>query len=365
MAVFTTAINEILALPGKIDPVQYAKTRNYLDGSVSRLSPYISRGVISLPFIFATIRERYALEDSMKFLQELAWREYFQRVWESKGEEIFTDLKFPQPDVMHHETPTAVIQASTGIHIIDEQIRQLYDSGYMHNHLRMYIASMVCNTGKAHWRNPSRWMYYHLLDGDIASNTLSWQWVAGSFASKKYYCNQDNINAYTKTYQSGTFLDNPYEILPKIKLPDTLRSTELFEASTAIPEIDETVHENPEKIFIYNHYQLDPNWRSDEIGLRILLLEPDHFSRFPISKKVLDFILSLADNIKGIRIFTGNWEDLCKKFPRAGFHFIRHPAFTHYRGNADQPQRLFPEVTGYYPSFSAYWKKCAKYTELL
>ena len=93
MAVFTTAINEILALPGKIDPVQYAKTRNNLDGSVSRLSPYISRGVISLPFIFATIRERYSLEDSMKFLQELTWREYFQRVWENKGEEIFKGRK--------------------------------------------------------------------------------------------------------------------------------------------------------------------------------------------------------------------------------------------------------------------------------
>ncbi|MEI2748149.1 MAG: FAD-binding domain-containing protein [Ferruginibacter sp.] len=288
MAVFTTAINEILALPGKIDPVQYAKTRNYLDGSVSRLSPYISRGVISLPFIFATIRERYSLEDSMKFLQELAWREYFQRVWESKGDEIFTDLKFPQPDVLHHETPTAVMQAEYGhpYHRCSKSVNFM-TAGYLHNHLRMYIASMVCNIGKAHWQNPSSWMYYHLLDGDIASNTLSWQWVAGSFASKKYYCNQDNINAYTKTYQKGTFLDNPYEILPKMKLPDTLRSTELFEASTAIPEIDETVHENPEKIFIYNHYQLDPNWRSEEKGMRILLLEPDHFSRFPISKKVL------------------------------------------------------------------------------
>lgn len=362
---FTTAINEIHALPGKINPVQYAKTRNYSDGSVSRLSPYISRGVISLPFIFATIRKRYSLADSMKFLQELAWREYFQQVWEYKAEEIFTDLKFPQADVLHYETPSAVIQANTGIHIIDKQIRQLYDSGYLHNHLRMYIASMVCNTGKAHWHNPSRWMYYHLLDGDIASNTLSWQWVAGSFASKKYFCNQDNINAYTKTYQSGTFLDKPYELLPHTKLPDTLRSTELFEASTRLPEVTDTINEPVEKIFIYNHYQLDPNWRSDEKGMRILLLEPDHFIKFPISNKVLDFSLALAANINGIRVFTGSWEDLCKKFPLAVFHYIRHPAFTHYCGIADEPQRLFPEVNGYYPSFSAYWKKCSKYIDLL
>mgnify|MGYP006195700273 CR=1 FL=1 len=60
----------------------------------------------------------------------------------------------------------------------------------------MYLAAMVCNNAKSHWLTPARWMYYHLLDGDLASNALSWQWVAGTFSHKKYIANQQNINKY-------------------------------------------------------------------------------------------------------------------------------------------------------------------------
>ncbi|MEO5685193.1 MAG: FAD-binding domain-containing protein [Chitinophagaceae bacterium] len=65
--------------------------------------------------------------------------------------------------------------AKTGITAIDEQITLLYETGYMHNPVRMYLAGITCNIGKAHWLQPARWMYYHLLDGDLASNSLSWQ----------------------------------------------------------------------------------------------------------------------------------------------------------------------------------------------
>lgn len=69
----------------------------------------------------------------------------------------------------------------------------------MHNHLRMYIAGTITNVSHAHWRVPSLWLYSHLLDGDITSNTCSWQWNAGTFSSKKYLANQENINTYTGT----------------------------------------------------------------------------------------------------------------------------------------------------------------------
>lgn len=164
-------------------PLGIAATRNYTDGAVTRLSPYISRGVLSLNQVASIILKRYDKYQSEKLLQELAWREYWQRVWENKGDEIFTDLKQPQPGVMHHGMVRSVADAQTGIDEIDRHIQLLYSNGYMHNHVRMYIASIVCNIAGAHWKAPSSWLYYHLLDGDIASNALSWQWVAGSFST--------------------------------------------------------------------------------------------------------------------------------------------------------------------------------------
>ena len=104
----------------------------------------------------------------------------------TKGNAIFTDLKQDQPKVDHHELPTAIEHAKTGIDAIDNGIKELYQTGYMHNHARMYTAMLTCNIAQAHWLSPAKWMYYHLLDGDLASNMLSWQWVAGSFSSKKY-----------------------------------------------------------------------------------------------------------------------------------------------------------------------------------
>ena len=63
-------------------------------------------------------------------------------------------------------------------------------------------------------KHQQKWMYYHLLDGDWASNSLSWQWVVGSNANKKYVFNQANLNKYSKTYQSATYIDSDYSNLP-------------------------------------------------------------------------------------------------------------------------------------------------------
>ncbi len=115
---------------------------------------------------------------------------------------------------------TAVYKATTGIEAIDNAIKKLYSSGYTHNHVRMYTASLVCNMAKAHWLQPSKWMYYHLPDGDIASNNCSWQWVAAAFVSRKYYFNQENINKYTFIKQQNTFIDKSYGEIISMPVPD-------------------------------------------------------------------------------------------------------------------------------------------------
>lgn len=345
----------------EINPVAYAKTRNFLTGAVTRLSPYLSRGVISLSQIQSSILDRYSVYQSEKLLQELAWREYYQRVWQAKGDLIFSDLKQEQPQVNHFQMPTAVLESTTGIQAIDKGIKNLYTTGYMHNHLRMYTSMLSCNIGKAHWLLPSQWMYYHLLDGDLASNALSWQWVAGSFSSKKYVANQDNINKYTGTNQLNSFLSVPYDDFEQLAVPEVFKEKNTLSLTTTLPVSDQ-IDQHEKIVFVYNSYQLDPEWHKEEPGQRILLLEPSHFEKYPVSERVLSFIIELAkQNIPTIKIFTGSFQELKERFADATIYYKEHPLTQHYKGIQESRKWMFPEVTGYYPSFFAYWKKCEKY----
>ena len=190
----TKTQTELLEMIDAIDPIAYAKTRNHLSGAVTKLSPYITRGVITLPQIRDRLLQNHSEKDCEKLIQELAWREYFQEVWWDKGGEIFSDLRFSRDDWRHKELITALVEANTGVEVLDQSIKELYKTGYMHNHTRMWIASVACNLGKAHWYEMGKWLYYYLADGDPASNFCSWQWVAGTSKSEPYTCNQELIN---------------------------------------------------------------------------------------------------------------------------------------------------------------------------
>ena len=109
---FPTNYTDILDRLHSIDPVKYARTRNFVNGDVTYLSPYISRGVISLRQVADHVLQAYKPYQIEKFLQELAWREYWQRIWQSAGNQLFTDLKQPQPDV---QQPVPVLKRLTGI----------------------------------------------------------------------------------------------------------------------------------------------------------------------------------------------------------------------------------------------------------
>lgn len=364
---FPTDYESILERIEAIDPIKYAQTRNYLNGRITYLSPYLSRGVISLPqILYSILKKGYPTKAAEKLIQELAWRAYYQRVWQVKGNQIWNDLKQPQQEVAHHSMISSITNAITGIQVIDKEIKHLSETGYLHNHIRMYLSSIICNIGKAHWLNPSKWMYYHLLDGDIASNNCSWQWVAGAFSSKKYYCNQENINKYTFSNQADTFLDTSYEALVDLPIPLSLQTTEDIDLKTKLPLTKFPFIDINLPTLIYNSYNLNPNWKKDEKVNRILLLEPSHFKAYPVSEKVIEFVINLAKNITGIQIYVGEIGELENVYKAANIATSEkiiskeHPAYTHYPGIKEDREWLFPSVTGYYPSFFSYWKKCAR-----
>ena len=357
---FSLCKSDVLEQARRFNPKRYAATRNFLTGSVTRWSPFISRGVVSIRTLAQIVLSSYRLADCEKFIQELAWREYFQRVWEAKGDLIFTDLKYPQQPVAHHDLPEAVYTANTGIEAIDEGIRLLFESGYMHNHLRMYLASICCNVGKAHWLTPARWMYYHLLDGDPASNALSWQWVSGSFAAKKYYANQENINRYTGSNQQSGFLHTSYEILASMDCPPELQKTIQPDLKTASITTTLPADTQANRVLIYTSFNLDPDWRANEDGIRVWLVEPGHIDKYPVSPRVMSWLTHLANQIPGLTVFYGSFNELAALFPAAEIRYKKHPTTAHFTGQAEEPDWLFPDVRGYYPSFSAYWRICEK-----
>ncbi|MBC7615706.1 MAG: deoxyribodipyrimidine photolyase [Pedobacter sp.] len=356
---FATDYKTILQKIAEIDPLAYGKTRNYVDGAVTYLSPYISRGVISTKQVLKHILARgYKIKEIESFVKELCWRDYFQRVAQEK--DLSQDIKQPQYPVSNREIPSQILNASTGITGIDIAIQQLYDTGYMHNHCRMYTASLVCNFAKSYWQHPAQWMYYYLLDGDWASNTLSWQWVAGANSNKKYYTNQENINKYTHTNQQNTFLDLSYEEIANLETPKQLLTTQKFFAKTDLP-ISESFHlDSNLPTFIYNYYNLDPLWHKGKIGNRILLLEPDFFTAHPVSKKCIDFMLALAKNIPELKIYVGSFTSLFNSHHLAPVYYKEHPLNISYAGIAESRDWIITEISGYYPSFFSYWKKVEK-----
>lgn len=353
---FTTSYNSILEKIDLIDPKAYSKNRNYIDGAVTYLSPYISRGVISTKQILeAVMKKGYHFSQIETFIKELCWRDYFQRVAQVKNPDHA--IKQPQTPVLNTAIPAAIQNATTGILGIDNAINQLYETGYMHNHCRMYTASLVCNIAKSHWLNPAKWMYYYLLDGDWASNACSWQWVAGVNSHKKYYCNQENINQYTYTNQTNTFLDTTYDEISDIEIPNQLLALQDFEPEINLPETAVTKIEKKISTFIYNYYNLDPEWHKNELGNRVLLIDPHFFNIYPISKKCVDFMLSLSKNIPHMQIYNGSFESFINEYDVDTFYFKEHPFNNNYKGFEEPRDWISESVTGYYPSFFNYWNK--------
>lgn len=354
---FAVDYQDILAKVDSIDPIAYGKTRNYLDGKVTCLSAYISRGVISTKQIAESVLNKgYDPKQIDVFLKELAWRDYFQQVWMAIGDQINQDIKQSQEGVSHLQIPCAIVNGKTGIKSVDQGIARLYQSGYMHNHTRMFVASLCCNLGKSHWLTPAKWMYYHLLDADWASNALSWQWVAGSFSSKKYFVNQETINRFSGFDQEHTFLDCSYEDLKEKDVPKELEALVDLKLSTDLPKA-EKVSINPElPTFIYNFYNLDPKWGTDQPSNRVLLLEPSFFQKYPVSPKTIDFILQLTTNIEEIQVVLGEFDEVFDSQYHAQIHYKEHPTVLHYKGTRHERDWMFEKVSGFYPSFFKYWK---------
>ncbi len=222
----------------RILPDRYASTRNMITGSVTRLSPYLRQGVISLAEVRRRVLERTPAQRAYKLLQELAWRDYYQRVYARLGKDVWNDIEPYKTGVTQYQKdlPEDIEQGTTGAACIDAFAHDLKEVGYLHNHARMWTAAYVVHHRRVRWQAGAYWFLQHLLDGDPASNNLSWQWVASTFAAKPYFFNRENLARYTDNKycstcplaKSGCPFEGSYEDVSDRIFPGDASPTAMF-----------------------------------------------------------------------------------------------------------------------------------------
>ena len=184
----------------------YANGRNdVFRGSVSRLAAYFRYGVLSLAEVRDHMLTSYdrSTPGVGKFINELAWRAFWRSVYARKGKAIWQDIEPPKytPVTLtpRHITfnaadlPADILAANTGLTCMDEGLRELYTTGYVHNHWRMWFAAYVLFWRGLHWSQGAALFERHLICGEPAVNNLSWQWNASTFSAKPYVFNKENV----------------------------------------------------------------------------------------------------------------------------------------------------------------------------
>lgn len=198
---------------------RYAETRNADPGpgadgaydNVSQLSPWLHAGVIGEPEVIEAVLGAHSPRAAEKFIAEVFWRIYFKGYLEQRPA-IWADYRSGRDNALaaveiNAGIRTAYAEATegrTGIEAFDIWAQQLVQTGYLHNHARMWFASIWIFTLRLDWRLGADFFLRHLMDGDAASNTLSWRWVAGLHTKGKHYlARADNIARYTAGRPGG------------------------------------------------------------------------------------------------------------------------------------------------------------------
>ena len=193
---------------------RYAQNRGFdfgpeRRGNVSQLSPYIRHRLLLEDEVASAALEHHGPDAADKFIQEVFWRTYFKgwleqhpTVWTDYRNGVVQQIKCLADDSALYDRYQKAISAQTGIDCFDAWVSELIETGYLHNHARMWFASIWVFTLQLPWQLGADFFYRHLVDGDPASNTLSWRWVCGLHTKGKVYLARA---AGIENYAAGRF----------------------------------------------------------------------------------------------------------------------------------------------------------------
>ncbi len=267
--------------------VNYSKLRNFkidIDDktTTSNLSPYITHGILSENEVVRESLKKHSYLTSEKFIQEILWRIYWRgwlelrpQVWKN----YLKNLKKLKDEFKDNKKYIQVTEGNSNIECFNDWVKELKESNYLHNHARMWFASIWIFTFNLPWELGAAFFMKYLYDGDTASNTLSWRWVAGIQTKGKHYLAKEwNIKKFTnEKYKKIVINENALPIKENI------------EYSIINKELKNQKIEGNKKLLIFeNNLFFENSEYNDKIFEKIIIVKNDN-RKNSLCKKVINF----------------------------------------------------------------------------
>jgi len=275
----------------------YSKLRNFDFGpsnrsNISCLSPYITHGTINELEVIDKCLKKFSFSKNEKFVQEVLWRVYWKG-WLELRPNVWSDYLIELDEIKNqfknNQNYLGAIKGKTGVDCFNQWVIELKENNYLHNHTRMWFASIWIFTLELPWQLGAEFFMQHLHDGDAASNTLGWRWVAGVQTQGKHYLASEwNINKFTNNrFQNIKLNENATPVLSDktylINKKDFLNS-EILEDQTLL------IFEN-NMTFEYSDFK-------EHKFKKILLVSNDTNRTIKLNEKVLKFKANLLEDQK-------------------------------------------------------------------
>jgi deoxyribodipyrimidine photo-lyase len=262
----------------------YARARNFVTvahQNVACISPATRHRLVTQAELAQQVLEMYALADAEKLLQEIYWRTYFKGnleqhplVWIQWRDVYLMSLKNPSMvDLEAQRKIDAIENGTCPVDVINYFARELVEYGYLHNHARMWFAAYWIHVARLPWELGAAFFYRHLLDGDPASNTLSWRWVAGLHTpGKAYLARASNIQKYCERAALGelTSLRALDDDLAQAHIPPDRADRRVFPLlsyPTTLTSVIRTIS-NTARVGLWIH--------ADDLSVDVLLAAPEN-----------------------------------------------------------------------------------------
>ena len=278
--------------------VDYSKARNFDFGpnnrsNISCLSPYISHGVITELEVIKKSLNKFSFSKNEKFIQEVLWRTYWKG-WLELRPSVWTDylkeLKKINEEFKDNSNYKNAIEGNTNIECFNEWVRELKEKNYLHNHARMWFASIWIFTLNLPWQLGAEFFMKHLYDGDSAANTLGWRWVAGiQTKGKNYLASEWNIKKFTNNRFNNIKLNE--NAPPKI-------SGKTYSAAKFEFNNPQNFEEKNLLIFENNLSFEISNFNNQKFKKIILVLNKNENRSIRLSEKVMKFKFQLIEDQK-------------------------------------------------------------------
>ena len=254
--------------------------------NVSCLSPYISHRLITEYEVAKIVLAKFPYQKVEKYIQEIFWRVYWKG-WLELRPQVWSDFTEDLKALKEDDNYKKAINGETQIKCFNDWVNELKENNYLHNHTRMWFASIWIFTLNLPWQKGAEFFMKHLFDGDAASNTLSWRWVAGLQTKGKHYVAQAwNISKFTNNkYQNVKLNENALPLTDKRE----------YKLSPINLDYDDNANEN--LLVFENELNLENRKLKNYKNIYLILLT-NEVRKIKLEKKVLDFKTQIINDQK-------------------------------------------------------------------